>query len=264
MDKKILTHNGLEFTYYQTGTGDTNVFLQHGYSDTALCWGSMPDDLGKNHRVTLLDARGHGHSAKPKNGYTLDAMSADVMALFDHLGLEKPFYIGHSMGGSIGARIAARYPNRLRAAALIDPAFREETNEDRDKIVADIREDVRRLKQKSRDEIIALIHDKHPDWPEVFVGPAADGELLMSLDMIEIIRNINKTWKDDLAASICPILVITADVNLGAIVTPAISARIQKAHSNVSVRHIPGAGHSIQREKYAQTLTVIKTFFKVK
>ena len=51
MEKRKFNHEGLEFTYYQTGSGELDIFIQHGYSDSALCWGPLPEDLGKNFRV---------------------------------------------------------------------------------------------------------------------------------------------------------------------------------------------------------------------
>jgi len=261
MENKTFDHSGLTFNYYQTGSGSRDVFLQHGYSDNALCWGNLPADLGKDYRVTLMDARGHGLSAKPKDGYDLDHMAGDVIALFDHLGMQKPFYVGHSMGGSIGARVAALAPDRLRAAVLIDPVFLTTAKEEREGLVAKRRNEVRDLQKKSKEEIAAHIRNKHPDWPEEFICPAADAKLQMSLDMIAINRTVIDTWAQDLENSTCPILVITADVERGAIVSREVAAEIDKKHSHVSTAHIPEAGHSIQREKYAQTLAAIRGFF---
>ena len=262
MEKKTFSHNGLTFTYYQSGSGETDVFLQHGYSDNALCWGNLPRDLAKDYRVTSFDARGHGLSAKPESGYDLDTMSGDALALMDHLDMKKPFFVGHSMGGSIGIRLAAAAPDRLRAAVLIDPVFLYTSEDERKNLVEKRRNEVRELQKNEKEEIAAQIRKKHPDWPEEFIGPAADAKLQMSLDMIEINRTIIDTWPGDLEKSTCPVLVITADVERGAIVPKKVAAEIEAKHSNVSILNIPGAGHSIQREKYTEVLSAIRTFFE--
>jgi len=262
MDKKTFNHNGLTFTYYQTGAGETDVFLQHGYSDNALCWGNLPRDLAKEYRVTSFDARGHGLSAKPKDGYNIDTMSGDILALMDHLGMDKPFFIGHSMGGNLGASVAAIAPDRMRGAILIDPAFRYSSNEERAELVEKRRSEVRELQKKSQSDIEAMIREKHPDWPEEVIAPAAQGKLQMSLDMIEIIRVVNLTWVSDLEQSTCPILVVTSDVDKEAIISKELAAEIDSKYNNVSISYISGAGHGIQRERYAETLTAIQAFFK--
>jgi pimeloyl-ACP methyl ester carboxylesterase len=73
---------------------------------------------------------------------------------------------------------------------------------------------------------------------------------------------IDTTWKDDLKKATCPMLLITADPEAGAIVTEETAQYVKSNHPNVDVLHIPGAGHSIQREKYPETLQAIEEFIK--
>lgn len=256
MEKKTFTHDGLEFAYYQTGSGELDLLIQHGYSDSALCWGYLPDDLGKNYRVTLMDARGHGDSAKPESGYDLTTMAGDMIALMKHLNMKKPVIIGHSMGGSLAAHIAASEPDLPGGTVLIDPAFRNRT------VVSDRSNEMEELKKKSVIEIADAIRSKHPDWPEVFVVPSAEAKLKMSMNVIQLMGTIDATWQDDLKIAKCPMLLITADVEAGAIVTKEIAKYVRANHANVDVLHIPGAGHSIQREKYTETRQAIEKFIE--
>jgi len=256
MEKKIFTHNGLDFAYYQTGSGDLDLLIQHGYSDSALCWGPLPEDLGKNYRVTLMDARGHGESAKPESGYDLTAMAGDMIALMKHLDMKKPVIIGHSMGGSLTAHIAALEPDLLGGAVFIDPAFRNRT------VVSDRTSEMEEIKKKSVGEIANSIRSKHPDWPEVFILPSAKAKLQMSMNVIQLFNTIDSTWQDDLEKAKCPMLLITADAEDGAIVTKETAQYVRENHPNVDVVYIPGAGHSIQREKYTETVQAIENFLK--
>jgi pimeloyl-ACP methyl ester carboxylesterase len=256
MEKKTFTHNGLEFTYYQTGSGDLDLFIQHGYSDSALCWGHLPETLGQNYRITLMDARGHGESTKPENGYDLTTMARDMIALMKHLNMKKPVIIGHSMGGSLAAHIAALEPDLPGGAVLIDPAFRNRT------VVSDRSTEMEELKKKSVDEIAVSIRSKHPDWPEEFVKPSAEAKLKMSMNVIQLMGTIDTTWKNDLKKATCPMLLITADEENGAIVTKETAEYVRDNHPNMDVLHIPDAGHSIQREKYTETRQAIEEFLK--
>jgi pimeloyl-ACP methyl ester carboxylesterase len=256
MEKKTFIHNGLEFSYYQTGSGNLDLFIQHGYSDSALCWGHLPEDLGRDYRVTLMDARGHGDSAKLETGYDLTTMAGDMITLMKHLQMVKPVIIGHSMGGSLAAHIAALEPDLPGGAVLIDPAFRNRT------VVANRTNEMEELKKKSVEEIAESIRTKHPDWPEEFVKPSAEAKLKMSMNVIQLMGTIDTTWKDDLIKATCPMLLITAEPEAGAIVTEETAQYVKSNHPNVDVLHIPGAGHSIQREKYPETLQAIEEFIK--
>jgi len=254
MEKRTFNHEGLEFTYYQTGSGELDIFIQHGYSDSALCWGPLPEDLGNNFRVTLMDARGHGESAKPDYGYDITTMAKDMIALIRHLKMEKPVVIGHSMGGSLAAHLAALEPDLPGGAVLIDPAFRDR------KPTHDRVNEMETLKMKNVKEIADSIRQKHPDWPEIFIMPSAEAKLQMSMNVIQLMPTIDATWRDDLKKTICPMLLITADESAGAIVSEETREFIKTNHPNVDVLHIPGAGHSIQREKYAEVLQGILSF----
>jgi pimeloyl-ACP methyl ester carboxylesterase len=89
---------------------DTNInFVRSGLLD------ALVDD---GYRSIALDHRGHGLSAKPHEpeAYADDALTRDVQALFDHLGLERVTVIGYSMGSGIALRLAAVDP---RVAAVI-------------------------------------------------------------------------------------------------------------------------------------------------
>jgi pimeloyl-ACP methyl ester carboxylesterase len=54
----------------------------------------------------------------------IDALVADVEALREHLGLDRPDLLAHSAGASLAIRYAAAYPQRLRRLVLITPSTR--------------------------------------------------------------------------------------------------------------------------------------------
>lgn len=97
---------------------------------------AMVDGLtGLGFRVIRLDNRDVGHStwattAPPgrlrqlarrprKDGYDLGDMAADVVALLDHLGIDRAHLVGMSMGGMIAQTVAARYPGRALSLTSI-------------------------------------------------------------------------------------------------------------------------------------------------
>jgi len=70
--------------------------------------------------VVALDCRGHGRSGKPYDpaAYEGTAMADDVIALMDHVGLDRPDLVGYSMGGFISLSLVARKPERFRNVIL--------------------------------------------------------------------------------------------------------------------------------------------------
>ena len=71
-------------------------------------------------QVVLLDVRGHGRSSKPRapEAYGYRAMSADVVAVMDELGLATADYFGYSMGAFMGAALLGSHPERFTSMVL--------------------------------------------------------------------------------------------------------------------------------------------------
>ena len=261
MDTGTFVHDGIVFHYDLVGEGEKFVVLQHGFSDTASCWGDMPHDLAKaSYHVAMMDARGHGRSGKPDSGYTLDKMTTDLAAFIHHVGFDRPVIIGHSMGGSMGARAASAHPESLSAAVLIDPAFRDAVPEMKLLTITQRTQDILNLKKMSHWEIREETRRKHPDWKENNIETGAWGKILMSMQIMEIFQTIDKGWREDLDKSTCPILLVTSDEKLGAIVSRETAKLILEKHKSVEELHITGVGHSIHREKYDETMAGIKDF----
>src|SRR5262245_2359077 len=73
-------------------------------------------------RTIAPDLRGHGRSGwEPP--WTYGTYVADVIETIDDLGLEQPDWVGHSFGGRLVLELAARHPDRVRRAVLLDPAI---------------------------------------------------------------------------------------------------------------------------------------------
>ncbi|GAA0946371.1 alpha/beta hydrolase [Pseudonocardia zijingensis] len=71
------------------------------------------------YRHVIPDTRGHGRSAAGTAVPTLTRMADDLWAVATAAGLESFFYVGHSMGGANGVRLAARHPGVVRAGVSI-------------------------------------------------------------------------------------------------------------------------------------------------
>lgn len=72
------------------------------------------------YRCVAIDWRGQGRSPATADGYDMDTLAADAVAVIAALGVAPVHYVGLSMGGFIGQRIAARNGELLRSLTLLD------------------------------------------------------------------------------------------------------------------------------------------------
>ena len=97
----------------------TIIFL-HGYGGKAVQWIYLMREFSSENRVIAIDQRGHGHSDKPRSGFTMPDLRADVEGVLDVLGInQKVVLVGHSFGGAVAAEFAVAHPERIDRLVLI-------------------------------------------------------------------------------------------------------------------------------------------------
>lgn len=106
-------------TYDLGGTG-TDVVFVHATGFHAGVWTPLIEQL-EGVRPTLLDVRGHGRSAAPGAGMDWHGTAEDVLATVDALELERPFGVGHSMGGASLLLAELARPGTFRGLWIFEP-----------------------------------------------------------------------------------------------------------------------------------------------
>ncbi|MFD1828744.1 MULTISPECIES: alpha/beta hydrolase [Streptomyces] len=99
------------------GAGEPVVAL-HGITANGRAFGALAEALDVP--LHAPDLRGRAGSAGLPGPYGLGTHVEDVLALLDHLGLERAVLVGHSMGAFTAALAAARHPDRIAGAVLVD------------------------------------------------------------------------------------------------------------------------------------------------
>ncbi|MFC8669531.1 alpha/beta fold hydrolase [Streptomyces sp. NPDC057199] len=123
--------NGATISYTDTGTPPGRpdapaVVFGHGLLFSGWMFHPQIDELRERYRCIALDWRGQGDTPATKSGYDMDTLTVDAVALIGRLGLAPVHYVGLSMGGFVGQRIAARHGSLLRSLTLLDTSADEE------------------------------------------------------------------------------------------------------------------------------------------
>jgi 3-oxoadipate enol-lactonase len=170
----------MEIAFDEVGAGGPVVLLLHSTVCDRRMWEpQMPVLAGAGYRVVRADLPGFGGTPMPAGPYD-DA--ASVIALLDLLGVRQAAVVGSSGGGQVALEVAARFPGRVTALALLCAAWHGHQRSDR--LLAFGHEEDRLLEAGDIDAAVEL---NVATW----VGPAApaparDAVRTMQRDVFDI------------------------------------------------------------------------------
>ena len=100
-EKLIHTSDGLPLAVHDFGGDGPDLLLAHATGLHGMVWAPVVAHLTDGFRCVSFDERGHGDSGRPGDGdFHWSGFAADVLAVVDALGLERPYGVGHSCGGA--------------------------------------------------------------------------------------------------------------------------------------------------------------------
>ena len=111
--------NGLHLYYETYGSGAPLVLLHGGMLTIDLNFASLIPTLARTHTVIGVEMQGHGRTANIDREITYANLATDIVALLDHLGIERAAVLGHSMGGGVALELAVNHPDRVSAIVPI-------------------------------------------------------------------------------------------------------------------------------------------------
>jgi pimeloyl-ACP methyl ester carboxylesterase len=125
---RTLAINGLDMFVRDSGTGEP-LLLLHGFTGSGDDWSLVFPEPLSGYRAIAPDMRGHGRSTNPSRTFTFVEVAKDILALLDHLGLDRVKAIGMSGGANTLLHIATRHPGRIEAMMHVSgtPRFPEQT-----------------------------------------------------------------------------------------------------------------------------------------
>jgi pimeloyl-ACP methyl ester carboxylesterase len=105
--------NGLQLYYEEHGSGHPLVLLHGGLHTIDLSFRELIPLLAPSHRLIAVEMQGHGRTADVEREPSYPNFAADVIALLDHLGIERADVLGFSLGGLAALELGMRHPGRV-------------------------------------------------------------------------------------------------------------------------------------------------------
>ncbi len=248
---------GGHLAYHRTGGCGPPLVLSHGLTDNGLCWTRLASALESDFDVVMLDARGHGESARISDTDSHDP-ARDIAEAIEGLCLEMPIVMGHSVGARATAAFANAHPDRVSKVVLEDPPLLPLA----DPSAAEarrrrFREQVERFRSMTETEIASLGQATSPGWHADEFPAWAAAKRQVDADAMPAYDTPWQTQFDRIAA---PTLLIHGDADLGSLVTPAIAAEAMSLNANIQAARISRAGHNVRRENFPDYLAAVQTF----
>jgi len=259
-----LTINGTSLWVEDSGGDGPPLLLSHGLLMSGRMFDAQVAALQAHYRCIRWDHRGQGRSADVDGRViTIEQVTDDALALIRALGLPPVHFVGLSMGGFVGMRLAARHPELLHSLTLLD------TSADAEPV-----ENVPRYQLLNTiTRWIGLRWVVGRVMPIMFgrtflTDPAKSTARSHWRDQLagnrrSIYRAVNGVVERDgvaheLANVRCPTLVVVGEEDVATV--PAKAERIRDLIAGAELVRIPGAGHSSTVEQ-PEAVTAVMTRF---
>ncbi|HZJ49339.1 MAG TPA: alpha/beta fold hydrolase [Actinomycetota bacterium] len=228
----------LQLATLEWGERGPRALLIHGLTSSARSWWRLGAEMARaGYRVDAPDLRGHGDSPRGTD-YLLASYATDVLAL----NRKWDVVVGHSLGGAIAA--IAQTTDRSFADRLVleDPLLRLSEPE------SFIAEYTKPFEDPSAGAVLA----QYPRWHPQDARIKAEALEASSSEVVRRTALENQPWDVvPMAMELdCPTLLIAADPDENALVTPEMGEGIAAANPHVTFRVLAGAGHSPHRDSY--------------
>jgi pimeloyl-ACP methyl ester carboxylesterase len=213
--------NGLHLYYEVHGDGSPLVLLHGGMLTIDLNFAGLIPTLAARHTVIGVELQGHGRTADIDREISPAASASDVVALLDHLGIDRAHVLGHSMGAAVALELAISHPDRVRSIVPASASVRP------DGLHPDLTDPARQA-TSTRMPTQQDFADFTEAYQRLSPHPEHFQDFLTSLSQNQ---NDTKGWSDEQLAGItAPVLLLQGDRDF-----------VTVEHAALMVELIPGA-----------------------
>ncbi len=255
--------NGTELYYEEHGAGEETIVFSHGLLMSGSMFDAQVAALSRHYRCITYDHRGQARSAIAKSGYDMDTLTDDAAALIEALGAAPCHFVGLSMGGFIGMRLAIRHPHLLRSLVLMETSADPEVNVKPYRKLAFIGRwfGFRAVVTPLMGIMFGRTFLNDPEqeearsrWRRHLLNLNRRGTVRAAYGVID-----RDGVYEQLESIRVPTLVMVGDEDLATV--PAKAERIHAAVKGSTLVVIPGAGHSSSIEKPVLVTAALEDFF---
>jgi len=179
LTEKTVTLDAHEIHYLEGGDGEPVVLL-HGIFAEKDHWVDFARQLTGNYRIVAPDLPGFGESSRlTGQRYDYAAQTERLKSLLDALGIQRAHLAGNSMGGTIAAMFAIRYPERAASVALIGAphGIRSSQLSKMDRLIDSGKAPLIANTPAEFDEMMSLVFAKRPFLPYPILNDAQKGAI---------------------------------------------------------------------------------------
>ncbi len=252
----------IEINYQEEGSGFPLILI-HGLNGDLTGWALVMPEFAKHYRTVALDVRGHGHSGKPDQPYSVRQFSEDLHEFLRQLRVSKAHILGLSMGGAIAQQFALDHPEKIRSLILVSTFSYVDPQAD---------QAFSRLRQRLStggypaffDEVVKLAFT--PEYIAAHPGPIAE--------LKEKRIKINSPVAIGRATDACLIFNLKDEISKIALATLIVSGRedvftpihlagqIHRSIPGSEWKIIEGAGHNLYIEKAPELAQIVLEFLR--
>lgn len=258
-----LSCNNALLYYAESGTGPGTIIFSHGLLFNHSMWDAQIAYFKKLYRCIAYDHRGQGQS-ELTGSQDMDTLYEDAASLIEQVSPDKPVhFVGLSMGGFVGMRLAARKPHLLKSLTLMETSADPEINKLKytmlswifrtigpkpvSKKVIRILFGESSISDPTKQEQLNYWRSKIATYP-ASITKAVDGVIH------------RRSLYDEIAKINVPTQVLVGEEDVAA--TPEMAKRIHGQIKNSTLTFISKAGHSSCIEQPEEVNSIIENFIQ--
>lgn len=267
-ERDVIVH-GVRLHVLEEGAQGEPIVFSHGMMRSHRMFDAQAAGLCDRYRCIRYDHRGQGLSEITREPVVeLDTVYDDAVALIETLGVAPCHWVGLSMGGMVGMRLAARRPDLVRSLVLL------ETTAERDHLRARVqgrlslavrailgpRLAAKALLEPTMRIFYGATFRDDPARAAEYAAERASFEAALRDTPFGVVRGVlgRPPIVDELAKIRVPVLVIVGDED--AATPPDMGRRLADAIAGARLEVVAGAGHTSSVEQPAAVTALIDGF----
>ena len=264
--------DGAELYFEETGSGHPVIFV-HEFAGDCRSWEQQVRYFCRRYRCITFNARGYPPSSVPQDdaAYGQDAATDDIVAVLDHLGIDKAHVVGLSMGGFATVHFGLRYAARATSLVVAGCGYGA-VRGDRERFANEARATGQAFLDKGTAEVTRTYgvgptrvqhQNKDPrGWAE-FNGQLAEHDNVgsaLTMRNVQALRPSLYDLEDGLRKLTVPTLIITGDED-----EPCLDASLwmKRTIPSSGLWIAPRTGHNINLEEVAAFNQQLSEFFAI-